>query len=399
MTPSPTFQLVKSDLINLPSELAGATLVDFLSTRYDRFHAAILALGDDVGDEIRPKLYSISILCQSILAAVRAFETEGMPPALTLLNAGLDAVRPDLIAVADRNGETILRNQSLYRVRDGRGSPLSQPLELFHLPFELRNLAPSVRYSVAGTPCLYLANSIYTCWLECRLPKITQGAGGLEHIYAARFEFVRPAQLLDFCYPPWALSMALDSVENPFPGFSNLPLDNCPLGADPAERSAYLASWMAIWPLLMAVSLRTPPASSSGQYTPEYVIPQMLMAWVQQSLGFDGIRYFSTRELPGNSNYDYAIDYAFPAKTLKPSGHCPNLRSLFACTVPVSFGRVAAANLSRMFTDQDFSRAESKFRRYLIVDDTGIWHYYGTTYCDMEYVLEYASPEALCRIS
>jgi len=117
----------------------------------------------------------------------------------------------------------------------------------------------------------------------------------------------------------------------------------------------------------------------------------MLMAWVQRSLSFDGIRYFSTRELPGNNTNDYAIDYAFPAKTSGPSGHCEVLRSLFRCTRPVGFGRVASADLSKRLSAEHFALAESKFRRYMIVDQNSMWRYYGTTHCDMEYALDFAS--------
>ena len=68
-----------------------------------------------------------------------------MDSAVALVSPGLKAVRADLVAVAGRNEDTILRGQSLYRVRDSKSTPLSGPLELFHLPFELRHLAAAAR--------------------------------------------------------------------------------------------------------------------------------------------------------------------------------------------------------------------------------------------------------------
>lgn len=394
--PSPTLQLLQGDLLRLPKELEELKLAEVLRSLYERFQLAITSLEDAVGDEVRPKRIPVSTLCESILAAIGTVHQTGIDSAVALLSPGLDAVRADLLGVACGNEDTVLRGQSLYRIRDSNGMPLSHPVELFHLPFELRHLAPAVRYSVGGTPCLYLANSIYTCWTECRLCEISGcSKDRLDSIYAGRFEFARPAVLLDFCYPPWALLQALNFVEEPLvPELAGVGLSNSPIGPDLVTRVRYLASWLAIWPLLAAVSLRTPLSGPPTGEKPEYLVPQMLMAWVQRSLGFDGIRYFSTRELPGNSNYDYAIDYAFPVKTSMPSGHCQTLKGLFLCTQPVRFGLVAGAGISNHLSGRDFDLAESKYRRYMLVDQNGMRHYYGTT-CDMEYVLDSNAPQSL----
>jgi hypothetical protein len=83
----------------------------------------------------------------------------------------------------------------------------------------------------------------------------------------------------------------------------------------------------------------------------------------------------------------------FPAE-----GHCRALSSLLLCTPPVGFGRVAAADIRQHLSEQDLARAESKSRHYMIVDQNGMRHYYGTTYCDMEYVLDFLSPQSLAII-
>jgi len=394
---SATLQFLEKDLICLPKQLAASGLAEFLCVLYDQFQSAIINLDDAVGEEICLKRVPISILCESIIAAVNTVDREGMDSAVDRITHGLEAVRADLLTVAHQNEETVLRGQSLYRIRESKGTRLSQPLDLFHLPFELRHLAPAVRYSVDGTPCLYLANNIYTCWTECRLPAVSECARDrLDTVYASRFEFARPPLLLDFCYPPWALSRALDFIENPpVPELAGTSEINSPIGSDPVARVRYLASWLAIWPLLAAVSFRTPPADMADSKKQEYLIPQMLMVWVRRSLTFDGVRYFSTREEPGNNDNDYAIDYAFPVKSFGPVGYCTALSRLFLGTVPVDFGRVSASNISNLLSSQDFTQAESKFRRYMIVDRNAIWHYYGTTYCDMEYMLDVLSPQSL----
>jgi len=391
---SATLRLLQSDLIRLPKDLGASELTPFLRGCYDEFQRAVACLDDAVDKEVRSRRAGISSLCESILVAVPNAEHGELDAAVASISNGLDAVRDDLLTVARQNEATILRGQSLYRVRSSKGRPLSDPRDLFHLPFELRDLAAPARYSKHGVPCLYLANSIYTCWTECRLPEISECEKHvLDAAYASRFEFARQPLVLDLCYPPWALSSALDSVENPpLPELAGLQQMNAPIGPDAVDRVRYLGSWLAIWPLLAAVSLRSASAGSAGPVRPEYIVPQMLMAWVHGSLSFDGIRYFSTRELPGNNDNDYAINYAFPAKTSQASGHCAALERLFHCTRPVGFQHVASAGLSKLLSAEHFALAESKSRRYMIVDQENIRHYYGTTYCDMEYALD---PEPL----
>jgi len=262
--------LLRSELIHLPKELGDGELVSFLGGLYREFQRAIAGLESAGTEGIRGKRPAISSLCEAILSAVAAVYHQGLDSAVDLISPGLDAVRSELLTVARQNEATVLQGQSLYRVRDSKGTALSGPFELFHLPFEFRHLAAAARYSTDGVPCLYLANSIYTCWTECRLPEISAcDTVRLDGIYASRFEFDRRPTLLDFCYPPWALSEALDSLEHDplVPELAGLDTMNAPIGSDPVSRVQYLGSWLAIWPLLAAVSLRTPSAGRAhGAY-------------------------------------------------------------------------------------------------------------------------------------
>ena len=38
--------------------------------------------------------------------------------------------------------------------------------EMFHIPYEKRNLVGNQRFSLSGLPCLYLGGSSYICWEE-----------------------------------------------------------------------------------------------------------------------------------------------------------------------------------------------------------------------------------------
>ena len=131
---SATLRLLQTDLIELPKDLRDSELAPFLRGLYGEFQQALACLDDCVGEEIRGKRAAISSLCESILAAVTSISQGGLDPAVALISHGLAAVRTDLLTVARQNEDTILRGQSLYRVRASKGTPLSDPFDLFHLP-------------------------------------------------------------------------------------------------------------------------------------------------------------------------------------------------------------------------------------------------------------------------
>lgn len=372
----------------LPKSLDGTAVSDFLGALFAEYRRE-LSRGASGAVEVNHP--AIRELCGSILDALGNFDETNLEPAVAALDSGIGAVRDDLLYVAGKNEESVLKGQSLYRLRKD-SSQLRLRRDLFHIPFPLFHLAPSLRYSVRGSPCLYLANSIYTCWHECRFPAPAGcPPAELARIFAARFELAPGTQVLDLCYPPSAVAMALGHYEDPVMrklGAASGRLMNCPLGPDPGERARYLASYLAIWPLLAATSLRVPGESDGVK--PEYIIPQVLMAWLQRSSEFAGVRYFSTREKAPLSTHDFPIDYALPAKGPGRDGYCDFLRMAAACTEPLSFGAAHEIDVQRLAAEEDLRLAESKYRRHTIIDDGGgMWQYFGTGYCNLEYVLQY----------
>ena len=58
-----------------------------------------------------------------------------MDAAAALIGPGLDAVRADLLTVARQNDDTVLRGQSLYRVRDSKGKACFRAVRAFPRAF------------------------------------------------------------------------------------------------------------------------------------------------------------------------------------------------------------------------------------------------------------------------
>ncbi len=199
----------------------------------------------------------------------------------------------------------------LYRLRTG---PLTQltKRDIFHIPFEKRQLVASQRYSIPGLPSLYLASSLWIAWEELGRPDLAS-------IHASRFEGKGALRVLDFGWSP--------SLAGNFSSFGD---------SDGAERFGEFAKGQAIiWPLIAACSLvRRHPGTP---FVPEYIIPQFLLQWVQREKDLDGIRYFSTKLAAMERAKHRAFNFVFPVRNKAPEGICGGLQDSFALTSPVSW--------------------------------------------------------------
>jgi hypothetical protein len=214
----------------------------------------------------------------------------------------------DLLGVhrSERRGE---RYGDLYRLRTGPMTQLTRR-DLFHIPFEKRQLVASQRYSIPGLPSLYLASSLWIAWEEVGRP-------ALASLHASRFEGRGNLRVLDF---GWSPSVGLSTFGDP----------------DGAERlGAFAESQAIIWPLIAACSLvRRHPGTP---FAPEYIIPQFLLQWVQREKGLDGIRYFSTKLTAMDGAANRAFNFVFPVRHKAAAGICGGLQDAFALTPPISW--------------------------------------------------------------
>lgn len=184
-----------------------------------------------------------------------------------------------------RNGYTRFRLGSGYRffrVRpvDYESLSIQQNAdELFHIPMCKRAFSNNERFSLAGFPSLYLATMLPLAWQECGYPQkyyyseyqykynIEQSTG--KRLFEKEFKFL-------MLYSPdeivaWGISIKHNDFE---------------LWLEVIGR--YLKSY----PLILACSFVN--QSGKGPYKQEYIIPQMLMQWVQRNNSkVQGIEYFT----------------------------------------------------------------------------------------------------------
>lgn len=296
-----------------------ADFEEFVSQRFGAFLELIDQLeANAVADEVRRRRDCIVACCQSIQQALR-LSFEGHPhDAYLCFDAAMQNVLPVIEALAfNVTGYRDLK--TLYRVRQAHSADLHRN-DLFHIPFELRHMVATQRYSIPGLPCLYLAGSLYTCWEEMGRPP-------LHELQCAAFwvKDDKSLKMLNFSNRPARLALLT------------------PQGSNPAE-PAFISAHIVLWPLVFASSIVVKHRSSP--FKPEYVVPQMVLQWVTHGHGFDGLVYFSTHvRAISRTNPLPVCNVVLPAKHVTSTGRCARLCDSFKMTAPVSWQLLSSVNV------------------------------------------------------
>lgn len=193
-----------------------------------------------------------------------------------------------------------------FRVRNSANS-LTEPIDLFHVPFEKRSMISPNRFSIAGFPCLYISNN-----LDCCIEEVGIKTG--ESMYASVFTSNKQLKVLD-------LRLLRD------------------------VKSDDIKKYLLLLPLLISCSYE---AKSEGYYVPEYNIPQLMMHYILKSKykeNIDGIVYNSTKKPQKD-----IVNFVFPVKTVKSQGWCDKLKDNFQVSLPQM---IICANGNRLLSDQD----------------------------------------------
>jgi hypothetical protein len=366
--------LLRSPAFALPQTRPQGDFGDFLEQMFATYRDSLANLVGPLRTQLLQRERKIRGLSAAIARAWRLATSGDISAAMTRFGEGLDAVGSELRAMSRRHAR-VLPNQSWYRLAAWAG--VSLRAHMFHAPFELAQ--GNYRFSTVGSPTLYLANSVYLCWLECGRPQ-------LDRCFVSRFEIdVEGFHLFDIPSNSLAYVEPLNLPGVPEHEWDPRRVMNSPY----VEHVTFeLAEYLTLWPLLAAVTVRRLEPSPGG--TPEYVVPQLLMLWIKASEDFLGVRYFTSRDdpAPWNTN-DHPINLALPARTAKRAGYCDFLRARARCTEPQALASMAALNARELATPAAAARREEHSGRYMVeLEGVGWTHYIETDFGKMEYWLE-----------
>ena len=190
--------------------------------------------------------------------------------------------------------------------------------EMFHLPFQLRHLATTQRFSIPGLPCLYLANSSYVCWEELNRPDFSK-------FYVSRYlireyDGYMNLRTLDISQTPQRITKMINTV------LEHASLDSW---------DKLFMDYFAKWPLIFCCSIKV--KYENATFKPEYIVPQYLLQWIKENRRLNSIKYFSVKtNLNQNTDFSGFTNVVIPVQENKPYGHCKFLRDTFEFTEPVS---------------------------------------------------------------
>lgn len=228
--------------------------------------------------------------------------------------------------------------------------------ELFHVPLSKRAYVSNERFSLAGFPSLYLATMLPLAWQESGYPKNYYYS---EYQYKYHHNSTYETRLIDeelqfiSLYSPDEINIWGTSVK----------YNNFPLWAEVIIR------YLKTYPLVLACSFVNQSGKESS-FKQEYVIPQMLMQWVQRnSNDVQGISYFSCIDSSTLNSSWCAYNIAIPAiAPFDDNKFSIKLREEFFWTNPI-YHTVAISDTKKNETDREIlykftSKIRSLFRTY-----------------------------------
>ncbi len=208
--------------------------------------------------------------------------------------------------------EKIMREELIfYRVRTkGRNDEgdIKEVKHMLHLPFSMRDKAYSGRFSLEGSPCLYLGKTTYVCSKET-------GWNEKDEMYASVFIPNDKGKSLKV--------MNLTISQELINGFYNRPREG-----ENEERRELWENMLKIFPLVIATSFFD---ESNQKVKYEYLLSQALMR-VANERGIDGIAYFSMR---GNFQFPYEVNLALPAVGISEKKEYSDICKGFKISKPI----------------------------------------------------------------
>lgn len=179
-------------------------------------------------------------------------------------------------------GYTIDSDNAFVRIRS-TSENLNKRADMFHVPFDKRQLISKHRYSIEGFPCLYLAGCAYTSWLELNRPEFNS-------IWASSFRPTKELNILDMAFTLHSLEVNYTNYE-----------------------PNHLKRLLCLYCLVIATSFRV--KYPLAYFHEEYIISGLLLQWIALNSTFVGLRYLSTKlEYYGSNKLWCASNIVIPPR-------------------------------------------------------------------------------------
>ena len=201
--------------------------------------------------------------------------------------------------------------------------------EMSHIPFNKRDSIGTQRFSVPGTPCLYMGASSYDIWKELGQPPLDKfNVSAIRLKSKGNRDEVKILNLINNIYLQ--------------EGLLSLP-KNTPQSHNSIKLSTLVTK---MWPLVCATSFHV--NNSMGYFHSEYIISHLIM-WCLPLLNIDGIAYVS-KQIKAREQFQahpLFVNIAIPMVSCSSKNELGPLCSAFEITDPVNFQEILALDLTR----------------------------------------------------
>lgn len=148
--------------------------------------------------------------------------------------------------------------------------------DMYHIPFNKREIIKTQRFSLPGLPCMYFSFSSYGCWMELDRPSS-------DAFCVASYKINNAYQILNLAFS-WHLICLLSESPSPHPDYD-------------LNISSLTHTLIEMWPLVCATSFRVKQQNRS--FKSEYIVSQMIMLAIK-SLDIEGVAYYSKKADEGS---------------------------------------------------------------------------------------------------
>lgn len=339
-------ELLSDDIFKLPVVKGeGEVLIEILTQKFDRYIELLGDLDntDQYTDAILKEMPQIELLCNGLKEAVELYLKGSPGKAYSFFNGSIFKLDSYIY-------EMDIKDVHLYRIRDLEERYLTKK-DIFHIPFESRGKVRNQRFSINGFPCLYFGSSIYACWEELNRP-------GFDNLHISSFKFIKSPHILDLTFPVGKVKQRS--------------INSKPQNSD-------IVNKIILFPLIISCSVKN--KNNTDIFKEEYIIPQILLEWVNNTSKIDAIKY-SCLSLPNYNLADYLfINYVFPAKNHSKSGYCSHLIDMFELTDPKSWNFAKSAYVNNKSISQ-----RQRINNFNIMNPIG--SYYHTEFGHMEQIIK-----------
>ncbi|MGN0735573.1 MAG: hypothetical protein ACI4LP_07160 [Anaerovoracaceae bacterium] len=173
-----------------------------------------------------------------------------------------------------------------FRARTSEKHCVFSREEMLHIPFDMRSIVSSARFSIPGLPCLYLATTTYCCWLELRTPPDHQ-------FNVSPVRINQKSKILN-------LTMTADMFEQIVQYTEIKKIAN-----------KHTLEALKLWMLSYASSYKV--NADNRSFKEEYIIPQLIML-VSRDLGLEGVSYYSKQVEDDRFAHMLSVNLALFAK-------------------------------------------------------------------------------------